>query len=67
MKILIQDMRAAGVCVDAKPWMESKGLSFWDFARNGIDSAVLREVSDNISTIERLEKAAAERIKNGRK
>lgn len=63
--IKIRDLRANGICPDARKWCEKRGIDWRDFVKNGIHVDKLRETGDNLSAIDRLETAAKERKRNG--
>lgn len=64
-RITIEDFRPAGICPRARFWFARHGLDWRDFVKNGIDLANLRATNDAADYVDRLEKAAKERLANG--
>ena len=69
-RVTVADMRRAKVCpgspteYGARDWFRDNGLSFMDFARNGIEAAVLLEKDVNADVL-RVIAAAEEREAHG--
>lgn len=63
--ITIRDLRANGICPDARKWCEAHGIDWRDFVKSGIHVDKLRATGDNLSVIGRLEQTAVERVERG--
>lgn len=46
LRITIRDLRASGICVEARLWFQRRGLDWKDFVRNGIDAETLLATGD---------------------
>jgi hypothetical protein len=46
LRITIKDLRASGICVDARLWFQRHDLDWKDFVRNGIDAEILLATKD---------------------
>lgn len=55
------DMRAAGVCADARDWFKANGLDWRAFVRDGIDAEALRKAKGQQANVERTIRAAEKR------
>lgn len=64
-RVTIDDFRRAGICPRARLWFQRFGLDWRGFVRNGIEADELRATGDNLTTIDRIEAAAKERL-NGK-
>jgi len=64
-QITIADLRACGICPDARKWCDKHGIDWRDFVTNGVDVETLRSTGDNLSVVDRLENAAKERAGHG--
>lgn len=62
MIVTIADFRRAGICPRARLWFERHGLDWRDFVRNGIDIEDLRATGDHQDAVERVARAAMERL-----
>jgi len=62
VRITINDARAAGICPRQRFFFERHGLDWRDFVKNGIELEKLRATGDMQDQIDRVEKAARERL-----
>lgn len=60
--ITIDDFRVVGICPKARHWFANHGLDWRKFAKQGIPVEELRDTNDQQSNVDRLEKAALERM-----
>ena len=60
-KITTADLRACGICPQARHWFDKHGLDWRRFVREGMTPEELRKANDQLSWIDRLEVAAKAR------
>lgn len=59
--VRIQDLRAAGVCRDARFWFQKYGLDWKDFIKNGVDSELLLSKDPDHPAVQRVYESAKKR------
>ncbi len=64
--VTIKDWRKVGGCRDAKFWCEEHGVDWRKFVLVGLDVEILKATGDNLSKINRMERAAIERLASGK-
>lgn len=60
-QVKVCDLRAAGVCPDARNWFAKHNLDWKDFVRNGCDAQDLLNAEPDNPIVQRVVKAAETR------